>query len=491
MINQRPSELKHISQGGMLPIERLPMAYIVLDRQYRVNEWNSAAEHIFGYTKQEALGKNCLDLLLPNPLGNNVRDVVRRVWKGDLNAQSVNENLTKDGRMITCEWSNTPMCDPGGKVTRVICLGRDITASKSAEQMLESAQRRYQAIFQYSVGAIFLWDDMGHLVDGNPSACELTGFSREELVTLHVFDLIPKQDRSKVSEVLRDFRFLRTMTGEGFLLRKDGETRNVEYRAVARIFDGLHLGVLRDVTESRRAKDTGEDITKRKQAKTSLRGSATRLRELSRWLVDVQEQERRHLARELHDEIGQVLSTIRLNLSSSLDSSSCATRTRLEESISIVDKAIQQVQSISFDLRPSMIDDLGLIATLRWAAERQAERANFKLNFAAESIGERLPADLEIACYRVAQEALTNIVRHAHARNVSFKFRQRDNEITIVICDDGVGFDAAAKRRRIALGPSLGLRGMQERAELLGGTFVITSSLRTGTKIQVQIPLEH
>jgi PAS domain S-box-containing protein len=577
------------------------MAYIVIDRQHRVNEWNPAAEHIFGYTKQEALGKNCLDLLLPSPVGKHVQEVVRRVWKGDLNAHSVNENLTKDGRTITCEWSNTPVCDPRGKVTSIICLGRDVTASKSAEQMLESTQRRYQAIFQNTCGAIFLWDDVGHLVDGNPSACELTGFSREELVTLHVFDLMPKADRGKVSGVLQDFRSLGTMSGEGLLLRKDGETRNVEFRAVADILDGLHLSVLWDVTESRRVKEElklhagilqtvfdhipvmikfvdrnrrlqfvnqhfdkilnwseaksqsrhpasefgpaenfpprrlqqdepivaahsttkttfktkssdgrmldiswvnvtlsngssigfGQDVTERTQSEALLIESTSRLRELSRRLVEEQEQERRHLARELHDEIGQVLSTIRLNLSSNLDGSSCGTRAQLEESVSIVDKAIQQVHDLSLDLRPSMIDDLGLVATLRWCAERQAERANFKLNFVAESTGERLPADLEIACYRVAQEALTNIVRHARARNVSFEFRQRQNKITIVICDDGLGFDAPAVRQRIARGASFGVRGMQERAELLGGKFVITPALGTGTTIHVQIPFEH
>jgi PAS domain S-box-containing protein len=393
--------------------------------------------------------------------------------------------------MITCEWSNTPMCDPRGKVTAVICLGRDITASKSAEQMLESTQRRYQAIFQHALGAIFLWDDLGNLVDGNPSACELTGFSREELVTLHVFDLMPKADRRKLSVVLRDFRSLGTMSGEGCLLRKDGQTRKVEYRAVSKILDGLHLGVLRDITELRQATGIGEDITERKQSETSLRESTSRLHELSRRLVEVQEQERRHLARELHDEIGQVLSTIRLNLSSSLEGSICAARTQLEESVSIVDKAIQQVHDLSLDLRPSMIDDLGLIATLRWSAERQAQRADFKLNFVAESAGDSLPADLEIACYRIAQEALTNIVRHAYAQNVSFEFRQRHNEIAMMICDNGAGFEAVSVRQRIARGASFGVRGMQERAELLGGKFDITSSLGTGTTIQVKIPLEH
>jgi two-component system sensor histidine kinase UhpB len=227
-----------------------------------------------------------------------------------------------------------------------------------------------------------------------------------------------------------------------------------------------------------------------KRSENAMRKYADRLRQVSRRVVQVQEQERQHLARELHDEIGQVLSAIRVNLGGNLEAGNRTTKSDTEESISIVDKAIQQVRDLALDLRPSMLDDLGLIATLRWTAERQAKRAKFLLDFAAEATGDRLPADLNIACYRVAQESLTNIVRHAHAKHVSLAIRHRVDEIELVVCDDGMGFDANEVQQGIECGASFGVRGMRERVELLGGTFAVTSSLGNGTRIHAHLPIE-
>jgi two-component system sensor histidine kinase DegS len=126
---------------------------------------------------------------------------------------------------------------------------------------------------------------------------------------------------------------------------------------------------------------------------------------------------------------------------------------------------------------------------MRWCAERQARRANFELDFVAESTGEPLPAKLQITCYRVAQEALTNIVRHAKARLVTLEFRQSENDVAILIRDDGVGYDQAEVQQRIASGPSFGVRGMQERVELLGGIFKVESLPEEGTTIRVHLPV--
>lgn len=116
-----------------LTIERLPLAYVAFDCDLRVLEWNPAAESIFGFTKHEAFGKSVLDLIVPNPLSANLQDILRRVWVGDLKAHSINENVSKDRRVINCEWFNTPLLDTNGHVTRVISLARDITIRKSSE----------------------------------------------------------------------------------------------------------------------------------------------------------------------------------------------------------------------------------------------------------------------------------------------------------------------------------------------------------------------
>ena len=181
-----------------------------------------------------------------------------------------------------------------------------------------------------------------------------------------------------------------------------------------------------------------KDITERKRSEEALRDYAERLQVLSRRVVEVQEEERRHLARELHDEIGQVLSAVSVNLHAVKGASAASARPRLEECLDIVDRAIQQVRTLALDLRPSMLDDLGLAAALRWLADRQAQRAGLVAHFTAQSSGAPLPPDLATACYRVAQEALTNVVRHAG----------RDNRLGRIAAGRRGGAAGRPRRRR-------------------------------------------
>jgi PAS domain S-box-containing protein len=121
------------SHQQCLPIERLPLAYIAFDRENRVLEWNPAAERIFGYTKREALGQNILQLIVPSPPNDHIQEILRRIWTGDLEAHSVNENLTKERHVISCDWINTPVRDTTGRVTRVISIARRVTVHRDVE----------------------------------------------------------------------------------------------------------------------------------------------------------------------------------------------------------------------------------------------------------------------------------------------------------------------------------------------------------------------
>jgi signal transduction histidine kinase len=214
-----------------------------------------------------------------------------------------------------------------------------------------------------------------------------------------------------------------------------------------------------------------------------------RLRTLSGRLLEVQENERRHLARELHDEIGQVLTAVKINL----QGVQCLPETsllapHLEESIGIIEHALQQVRTLSLDLRPSLLDDLGLVSALRWYVDSQARRAGFAAQFTADPFLTRLSPAIETACFRIAQEALTNVARHAHAQRVDVELRRRGMEVQLAIRDDGVGFDVQIARDH-AGGMSLGLLGMQERTALVGGQIDITSGPAQGTEICVRFPL--
>jgi signal transduction histidine kinase len=211
---------------------------------------------------------------------------------------------------------------------------------------------------------------------------------------------------------------------------------------------------------------------------------------LSRRLMDVQEAERRHLARELHDEIGQQMTAIRLSL---LATQKCTDVVRSRSidrhrSLDIVDGLIQQVRDLSLDLRPPMLDDYGLAATLQWYCEEQAERAGIPVEADIDSYGPRLPPAIEVACFRIAQEALTNVIRHAKAKRVWVALRRHDGTVTLCIMDDGRGFDVADILGLATAGKSLGILSMKERAQLLGGTLTIDSLPGKGTWIHAVLP---
>jgi signal transduction histidine kinase len=212
------------------------------------------------------------------------------------------------------------------------------------------------------------------------------------------------------------------------------------------------------------------------------------LQRLSRRLLEAQENERRTIARELHDEFGQALQALKINLQTAQRFPADSAQ-RLTESIDIVNRTLQQVRNLSLDLRPSLLDDLGVVAALEWYIERHAQRTGIAAHFEADSPDLRLEPTLETVCFRVVQEALTNVARYAHARTVQVELRQRGADIHLVVRDDGVGFDSQTAQARAAGGASFGLLGMRERVELVGGRLSITSAPEQGTEIHASFPL--
>ena len=219
-------------------------------------------------------------------------------------------------------------------------------------------------------------------------------------------------------------------------------------------------------------------IEQRRMA-SELRDERERLQELSKRLLDAQEAERRAIARELHDDFGAMLSALKLNLQNERPGPNA-----LEENLSLVDHAIQQVRDLATDLRPSILDDLGLVEALSWYADREARRAGFGLRLNVDKIDVKVPTMLETACFRIVQEALTNAIRHSGARSVELELHENAGALRVCLRDDGKGFDVAALRRAAAAGKSHGLLNMQERAELAGGELEIESAPARGTMIR-------
>jgi signal transduction histidine kinase len=215
-----------------------------------------------------------------------------------------------------------------------------------------------------------------------------------------------------------------------------------------------------------------------------------RLQTLSSKLIEAQEAERRRLARELHDEIGQALTAVKINLQTLQHSSNVnEAELSLPDSIDIVEIALQQVRSLSLDLRPSLLDDLGLIVALRWYIDRQTQRAGIIGEFVPQPLETKLSPNLETTCFRIVQEALTNIIRHSKAQRVIVELWQQNTQLHLIIRDDGIGFDVNLAREKASKGGSLGLLGMEERVLLIGGQIDIKSLPEQGTEIHAILPL--
>jgi two-component system sensor histidine kinase UhpB len=206
-------------------------------------------------------------------------------------------------------------------------------------------------------------------------------------------------------------------------------------------------------------------------------------------LLKVQEEERRHLSRELHDEFGQLLASITLHLHAAKGVAGASAQSSLDESIALLQRAGAQVRSLALELRPTMLETGGLESALRWLAQQHQQRTGI----VSEVVGHvtDVSGDVAIGCFRVAQEALTNVVRHARAQHVWIELNQHEGSLELVVRDDGVGFDVTKTIERAASGGNLGLLGMRERVEILGGSLKIDSQSGHGTRIRIALPLSE
>jgi signal transduction histidine kinase len=241
---------------------------------------------------------------------------------------------------------------------------------------------------------------------------------------------------------------------------------------------------LRKANEELRA-----EIAERKQAESALKDANEQLHILSQRIFQVQEDEKRHLARELHDQVGQTLTAAKLSLKIVTPDAPPAVAGRLTESTQILDCLLQQVRQISLDLRPPLLDELGLVPALRWLADQQAQRAALRITFAANLEFPEIDPAIQTACFRIAQEAITNSIRHANAETIGVQVYDEAGRLWLSVRDNGTGFDPDAAGKRALRGASLGLPGMKERVLLTGGLLEVNSTPGDGTEIRAWFPL--
>jgi signal transduction histidine kinase len=317
----------------------------------------------------------------------------------------------------------------------------------------------------------------------------MLGYTEEELKNLGVMDIHPKESLEYViSKFEAQAAGKKSLAGDIPCLRKDGTVVYADFNTVLAIIDGVecNFGIVRDITER---KQVEEDL---KQASEKLSKEHKQRKILSKRLIELLEKDRRQIAMELHDHIGQTLTSLKMNLEL-IHGKLKPGHTELEAQITTAQEraiqSIKDVKSISQGLRPTMIDALGLIPSLRELFSKTQQQTDIEIHFFSQRIPKHFEGEKELAIYRIAQEALNNIIRHAQAKNVFVNLIKKDEKLSLSVEDDGVGFDPDKVMKPSERKKSLGLLIMRERAVQLDGEFSIESQPGKGTHLLVEIPL--
>jgi PAS domain S-box-containing protein len=353
-----------------------------------------------------------------------------------------------------------------------------------AEEALRESERKYRNIFENAVEGVFQAGPDGRFLNINPA-----------LARMHGFDSPGKMmaTKSLASDLFADPKdgllFSRLLAQHGIVKGFEGQTVTNDG---SRIWVSMNAHAVRDEWGKTYHEGIVENVTERKRAELEMRTTENRLKTLSRTLLKKMEIERHYVAYELHDEIGQALTAVKLNLESirSLPGNEGFDK-HLDESVAVIDRALQQVRDLSLNLRPSVLDDLGLMAALRWLVNSMTSKSGLEILFESDEIEPRLSKEIETACFRVAQEAITNVLRHAHASRITVLLQKENHILTLTVSDNGIGFDARSAQARCVSGGSFGLLGMEERVTLSGGSFVVESTLNEGSRIMAHFPLRR
>jgi two-component system sensor histidine kinase UhpB len=332
---------------------------------------------------------------------------------------------------------------------------------------------RYRMLFENSPLPTWVLDaESLHFLAVNDAAVRLYGYTREEFLAMTAREIA--RHPGDVSRGV--FRHI-TKSGEEIDVDAVGHPVSWRGRPARLVF-------ISDITERQRIQLALERLNR------ELELSHEQLRALSRRLLEIQEEERGRLARDLHDDIGQALTALKIQLESLPRASADApTRARVEDCVETVRHTLDRVRQLSLSLRPSQLDDLGLAAALRSHLDRQARVAGIAPHFDSLEAPPEIATDTETACFRVAQEAINNVLRHAKARNLWLRLFTAGADLALSVRDDGQGFDVDSVRRRAGAGASLGLISMEERTALVGGSYELRSAPGQGTTMIATFPL--
>lgn len=447
---------------------------VITDAGAQFLEVNNSMCQILGYSRESFMQLRVTDILAAAELPRLEKALVNLKLRGQVRSEW--RLRRQDGREILAEISSIVLLD--GRLQGFV---RDVTEYRQAQAASQEREEILRLFVEHSPAAIGMLDtEMRYVVA-----------SRRWLTDYHLGDqdIIGRSHYDIFPEISPAWRAIhqRCLAGDTVSCDEDpfpcadGHTEWIKWEICPwRKSNGSIGGIV----------VFSEMVTERKQASLKIAEDARILARLSRQLLAAQETERRHIARELHDEVGQLLTVVKLDLQTVLRQQLPQTlNVSVREGMESIDRVISRVRDLSLDLRPSMLDDFGLVPALRWLIQRTAKHLETHIDLELPSDPPRLSTEVETACFRIVQEALTNILRHARAKTVRVAMTLHAQTVEIGIKDDGDGFDAIAAHAADKPGAGFGLLGMRERAELAGGEFTMISEPGLGCNIIVRFPL--
>jgi PAS domain S-box-containing protein len=463
-----------------------------------ITSWNKGAERVFGYTAREAVGQH-ITLIIPPERRDEETMILDQLRRGERIDHFETVRVRKDGAKVDISLTISPLRDAAGRVIGASKVARDVTARKQAGRSLAEQAR----LLDLSTDAILIRDAADKITYWNKGASELYGYTREEALGRVSHELLRTQFPAPLERITEYIQRENRWTGELIHKRKDESQIVVSSRwALDRDDQGNPRAIL----------ETNNDITLQKQTAEALRESEERLRvladglevtvrtrtreleernreilerseqlqQLSNRLVRVQDEERRHIARELHDSVGQYLSGLLMVIGEAQQE--IPGNSNLGEAAQIAQDCLGEIRTMSHLLHPPLLEEAGLASAVRWFVDGFAARSGIRAEVEIAKPLRRLGAEIELALFRVLQESLTNVHRHSGSKSVSIRIGADSQQVWLEVEDQGKGASNGFAHTGV------GIMGMRERAESLGGELGIRSN-PGGTLVRAVLPL--
>ncbi len=457
-------------------IASLPGIFYFFDHTGKFLRWNDQFEKISGYNAEEISKMHPLDFFRGEEKPYIESRIMEVFTKGISDAEA--NFTTKDERKIPFYFTGVLM-EYEGKPC-LLGAGIDIAERKNAEEAIRQSEEKYRLLFDQSPMPKWVYDiETLSFLDVNDAAISHYGYSKEEFLSMKITDIRPEDERMKLLDYVTRQNRGEKVPSLWIHKKKNGEIINVEVFSHGLMYANRAARLVLAV-----------DVTEKIRAENKLKETTEQLRELTGYLQNIQEHERAIIAREIHDELGQQLTALKMDiawLNKKIVNKEQPVTDRFADAISSVDATIKTVRRIATSLRPSVLDDVGLIAAIEWQTQEFEKRTGISTNFIEDTQNHHIEKNVSTELFRVLQESLTNIARHSKAKHANISLLKTENRLLLAIQDDGIGFDLDDIREK----RSLGLVGIKERVLLLGGECSIESKPGEGTVIKATVPLIH